>query len=470
MRMKTSHEQGTETEGRPRVRRRTRGLLLLLATLIAVVGLMAACGGDDDEAAPPPAEPAAPAEPAPAAEPPAEPPPPSEPAPPAPEPPPPEPAEPPPPEPAEPAPAEPTASAFEGQPDRDAASQEAIDAALADAEAAGGPTDPPTDKKIGYMHLSAQTEASLRVLDAIEQASELFGFEVVVCDPNFDPQQVAQCATSLVAQNVDLVIVEAADPGASGASLQEAAERGIPWIIVGAGQTPSEFVTAQYVPDERAQTKFLDEWMIAEIQKRVGESGNAEIAAFQASPVGEAVRARDEQRAEDLAANVYITEVFTHEIDLTNPVQDTIDTSTLILEQNPGIAALWNTCDFCVPPMAQAADTLGLSGDDRPIITGIYSTRETRQRIQEGTIDGVVESNFGAHGWVAMDQAIENWARGTEFYPDQTVYTEAYGIDMLVPWMMTQNNVGDNIDVINNQGEDFETYFRTKWNAEFGVG
>jgi hypothetical protein len=40
---------------------------------------------------------------------------------------------------------------------------------------------------------------------------------------------------------------------------------------------------------------------------------------------------------------------------------------------------------------------------------------------------------------------------------------------MLVPWIMTKDNVGDDFNVINNQGEDYRTYFLTKWNAEFGT-
>jgi ABC-type sugar transport system substrate-binding protein len=357
---------------------------------------------------------------------------------------------------------------FAGQPDRDAAAEEAREAALKDAEALGGRIDPPTGKKIAYIHLSAQAEASQRVHAGLEEIAELFGFELIVCDPNFDPQRVAQCATSLVAQNPDLVITEAADPGAAGAGLREAASRDIPWITTGAGQTPSEFVTAEYVPDEKSQTQFLDEWFFGTIQQRVGDE-EATIIAFQASPVGPAVRARDEQRKQDLAQFPNIREIVTHEIDLANAPQDVVNTTRTALEQNPGLDGIWQTCDFCVPLNAQAVDTAGLEGEDRPVIAGIYSGPETRKRIAEGSIDGVVENNFEVMGWVAMDQALEFWARNKEFHPDNSVFTEGYSIQMLVPWIMTKDNVGDDFNVINNQGEDYRTYFLTKWNAEFGT-
>lgn len=360
------------------------------------------------------------------------------------------------------------AAKFAGQPDREKAAEEAREAAMADAEKLGGKVDPPKGMKIAYIHLSAQAEASQRVLKGLQEITKLFGFELIVCDPNFDPQRVAQCATSLVAQRPDLVITEAANPGAAGAGLRAASERSIPWITTGAGQTPSRFVTAEYVPDERTQTEFLDEWFFETIKERVGDE-EATIAAFQASPVGPAVRARDVQRKQDLESYPNIKEIVTHEINLANAPQDVINTTKTTLEQNPGLDGIWQTCDFCVPLNAQSVDSLGLEGDERPVIAGIYSGPETRKRISEGSIDGVVENNFEVMGWVAMDQALEHWARDKEFHPDNSVFTEAYSIDMLVPWIMTKENVGADFKVIANQGEDYRTYFLTKWNAEFGT-
>jgi ABC-type sugar transport system substrate-binding protein len=354
-------------------------------------------------------------------------------------------------------------------PTRAAAAAQARAAAIKDAKKAGGRTKAPTGKTIAYMHLSSQTEASVRIYNGLQTIAKLFGFKLVSCDPNFDPAKVATCATSLVAQNPSIVIVEAADPGASGAGLRQAFGRKIPWIITGALQTPSRYVTAQYVPDERAQTKFLDNWFFKKIEARVGKSQPAEIGAWQAPPVGAGVRARDVQRKADLAGYPNIKETYTHDIDLPNAVQDTLNTTLNLVQQNPKIVGLWQTCDFCVGPMAQALDQLKLTGNKRPILTGIYSTRETRKAIQEGRVDGVVENNFDAMGWVAMDQALENWARGKRFWPNNSVFTKAYSLKILQPWMETKANVGTNFNVVKNNGEDFVTYFTTKWNREFGT-
>ena len=342
-------------------------------------------------------------------------------------------------------------------------------AAIKDAARAGGRVQAPRGKVIGYMHLSSQTEASVRMLNGLKTIAKLFGYKVNVCDPNFDARKVAQCATSLVAQNPDIVIVEAADPGASGAGLREAFNNKIPWIITGAQQTPSRFVTAQYVPDERELTRVLDTWFFDRITRRVGAGTAAEIGAWQAPPVGIGVRARDTQRKLDLRRYTNIKEVYTHDIDLSNAVQDTLQTTQQLVEQNPGIDGLWQTCDFCVGPMAQALDAKKLTGDKRPVLTGIYSTRETRQAIRESRVDGVVQNNFEAMGWVAMDQALQFWARGKKFYPNNGVFKKAYSIQILQPWIETKANVGSNNNIVKNNGEDYVTYFTTKWNKEFGT-
>jgi len=345
--------------------------------------------------------------------------------------------------------------------------EEAKKAAEADAEKAGGRVDPPTGKKIGFMYLSKSTEASVRQYEDLKTAADLFGFEIVTCDPNFDPAKTAQCATSLVAAKPDLIISAASPTSALGGGLKAAHDQGIPWIMTGAVQTPSEYYTAQYVPDERELSKTLNDWVFQQLQEK---NGNVEgtLVAFQAPTVGAGVIDRDKQRAEDLKAHPGLKQK-THDIDLADAVQDTIKTTKQFVQNTPDVVALWNTCDFCTPPMGQALDQLGKNGDDRPVTVGIYTTKQSREQIKAGKVSGAVENNFGAQSMVAIDQAVQHWARDTPFAKDASVFSEGYGIKILEPWIVTKDNVGDTATV-RNQGEDYETYFKTKWAAEFGVG
>ncbi len=340
-------------------------------------------------------------------------------------------------------------------------------AAIADAEKAGGKVDAPTGKTIGFMYLSKSTEASIRLHDGLKAAADLFGFKVVTCDPNFDPAKTAQCMTTLVSQSPDLILTSAAATSALGGGLKSAADRDIPVVMIGALQAPSPYYTAQYVPDEKRLSKALNEWMFGLVNERVGD-GPATIAAFQAPNVGQGVIDRDVQRKADLEAFPNIKQV-THDIDLGDAVQDTRSRTRSLVQQNSDLQALWQTCDFCAPPMAQALDQLGLQGDDRPFTGAFYTTKQSREMIKAGKLSGAVEVNYGVQSWVSLDQALQNWARETPFAETNAVFQDGYGIEMLEPWIVTQENVGDPA-VVRNQAEDYETYFRTKWNAEFGVG
>jgi ABC-type sugar transport system substrate-binding protein len=340
-------------------------------------------------------------------------------------------------------------------------------AALADAKKDGPRVAAPKNKTIAFMWLSKSTEASQRQYADLREAAGIFGFTVIDCDPDFDPAKTAQCATSLVARNPSLIIASAAPTAAAAAGMAAAKARGIPWIGVGASEAPSPLFTAQYVPNEQLETKLLDSWLFGLVKQRIGTSTGV-IGAFQAPAVGPGVIARDVQRRTDLAAFGNLSQK-THDIDLSNPVQDTADTTRTLVQQNSHLVALWNTCDLCVAPMAQALDTLGLHGNTRPLTAGFYTTRQSREMIKSGEVTGAVEVNFGAMTWVALDQALEHWARGTAFAPDSSVFDNGYGITLMQPWIVTQANVGDPA-VVRNQAEDYVTYFKTKWRAEFGVG
>ena len=160
----------------------------------------------------------------------------------------------------------------------------------------------------------------------------------------------------------------------------------------------------------------------------------------------------------------------TNDIDLPNAVQDTLSQTKTFVQQNSDLAALWQTCDFCAAPMVQGLSELGLQGEERPFSAAFYTTKQTREQIAKGELTGALENNFGAMAWVTLDQALQFWARNTPFAKDNEVFKTGYGIEILKPWIVTEENVGDDPSVIPNGGEDYVTYFETKWNKEFGVG
>jgi ABC-type sugar transport system substrate-binding protein len=339
-------------------------------------------------------------------------------------------------------------------------------AGVADAARDGGKVEAPTGKKIGILLLSGQSPANQRVVAAAEEISAMFGFEVIVCDPNFDPQKVAQCATSLVAQQPDAILSTSQSALALGASLTDAAEAGIPWFSLVAGVDPHPALIPYGITGREIGAVY-DAWLFDEIAKRKGADAPRKVLAMGAPALGLALLAQQEQLIEDAkAANVEIVEL--HDLDLPNIVQDTLAVAKRAVTQHPDLGGTWTVCDFCVPLIAQAFDTEGLTGDGRPVVGGNYTMPQTADLLRTGKVDGVVDVPFEASVHVAFDQLLQKWARNKDINADPAVFATGYGLKFMEPYMVTKDNIGDGAIPI--FGADYEDYFHAKWKEEFGVG
>ena len=111
-------------------------------------------------------------------------------------------------------------------------------AAAAGAKAAGSAVAAPTGKTIAVIELSATSSESVGVVAAANQIAKLFNYKVITCDPNFDPQKVIQCATSMVAQHPSIIISVSTNTGAMGSGYTQAIAAGIPWFDVVSAAVP----------------------------------------------------------------------------------------------------------------------------------------------------------------------------------------------------------------------------------------
>jgi ABC-type sugar transport system substrate-binding protein len=294
----------------------------------------------------------------------------------------------------------------------------------------------------------------------------MFGYEVIVCDPNFDPQKVAQCATSLVAQQPDAIMSTSQSALALGSSLTDAAEAGIPWFSLVAGVDPHPALIPYGITGREIGAVY-DAWLFGEIATRKGADAAHKVMAMGAPALGLALLAQQEQLVEDAkAAGVDV--VVLHDLDLPNIVQDTLSVAKQTVTQHPDLGGTWTVCDFCVPLIAQAFDTEGLTGDKRPVVGGNYTMPQTADLLRTGKVDGVVDVPFEASVYVAFDQLLQKWARDKAINVDPAVFTSGYGLKFMEPYMVTKDNIGTGpIPIF---GADYEDYFHAKWKEEFGVG
>lgn len=339
-------------------------------------------------------------------------------------------------------------------------------AGLADAARDGGAVAAPTGKKIGLILLSMQSPANYRIAETAKKLGAQFGFEVIICDPDFDAQRVAQCATSIVAQRPDAVLSDAHEPTTLGSALNDARDMGIPWFALVVNVSPSPALM-QYGITGREVGAVYDKWLLDEIARRKGEGKPLKVMALGAPALGAALLAQQEQLAEDIKARPGAELTVQHDLDLPNIVQDTLNITKQTLGQNPDLGGTWTVCDFCVPLIAQVYDSEGLTGEKRPVVGGNYTTPQSVDLIRQGKVDGVVDISFESSIYVVFDQLLQKWARDRAINNSPDVFSTAYSLKFMEPYMVTKENIGSGSD-IPIFGANYEDYFAAKWGAEFG--
>ena len=133
-------------------------------------------------------------------------------------------------------------------------------AETAGAKAAGAKVSAPTGKTIAVILLSGTSSESIGVVATAKQIGKMFGYKVITCDPNFDPQKVVQCATSMVAQHPAVVFSVSTNTGAMGSGFTQAVSQGIPWFDVVSAAVPAKGLF-NYGTDGFKLTKILDAYM-----------------------------------------------------------------------------------------------------------------------------------------------------------------------------------------------------------------
>jgi ABC-type sugar transport system substrate-binding protein len=328
---------------------------------------------------------------------------------------------------------------------------------------AGSRVAVPAGKTIGVIQLSGTSSQSIGVLASARQIAKMFGWKVFVCDPNFDPQKVPQCATSVLAQNPAVVFSVSTNTGTMGSAYRDAVAKRIPWISVVSGVVPAAGLY-DYGRDGFELTTIIDAFLFDEMRKTGADK--LKVFAIGAPTVGIASANEGKQLARDVKAAGDI-QLINHDLDLSNAVQDTLSTTEQTLQQNPDLAGMWTLCDFCLPLMAQVVQKI--QGKNRTtVVAGLYANPQAITGIRKGTIDGVSDYAWQSSVWVGMDQVLQNLARKTPIASTKEVYGK-YKLPFMRPYVLTRSNIGSYGAVIPVYGPDYQTYFTTKWRKEFGI-
>jgi ABC-type sugar transport system substrate-binding protein len=245
-----------------------------------------------------------------------------------------------------------------------------------------------------------------------------------------------------------------------GGTLQDASARGIPWINLGEGVTPHPAML-NYTADASQIQEVFDSWLVDRLKEKAGDSTPKLL--MMGAPQAALSAAEEGKRLEEDMTEAGVDVVVNHDLDLENLEQDTIDTIRQTLQQHPDLTAVWTICDFCVPIEAQAVRSV--PEEQRPLVTGNFSTENTVDLIRSGEVEGVVDVPWEQFGWIALDQAARHWATG-EPLPEENVVSD-YPIDLGEPYVLDAETAGSS-GPVPIYGPDFPAFFEAKWSEEYG--
>lgn len=129
-------------------------------------------------------------------------------------------------------PTTPDAPAENGAPGMEEA-QAIVEEAMAPVDEWRGPTESPPpleDVTIGVVNCAEFVEGCSRQSDGVDEAAEAIGWDVIRIDGELDPTVWSEAVGSLVAQNVDAIILNSIYAGVIGDAVESAVNAGVPVI------------------------------------------------------------------------------------------------------------------------------------------------------------------------------------------------------------------------------------------------
>lgn len=299
---------------------------------------------------------------------------------------------------------------------------------------------------IGVATITMQSPAVTSMINTINRAAEILGWNVEVLDANGDPSKMEADISGFVNKGVDAILDIAEAPAQAPLGMQAAREKGIPIFNIGGPLVdPDGYFAATYAPDDDGMSILLAEQML----KDLGSKGVA--LSLNASGIP-ALAIRRESLGRETAGSMTVK--VDHETDMTNPVEDTIKAVSNYLQANPDINVVWATQDFEFVSSIKTIASLGLQK------TSVYSYYPVADAFQvmrdwkEGDAPiAAVDSPITNVGWYAFDSLV-NRCVGMENWVTEMTLKE------LPLTLVTPENVPAD-DVL--PYEDFEQFFVERW-------
>jgi ribose transport system substrate-binding protein len=304
-------------------------------------------------------------------------------------------------------------------------------------------------KTIGVWQSQGDGDGEKQTLAAIQAAADAVGWKTVVTDSAGDPQAMASTMQSLITQKVDAILTVYVATGLIAPQLKAAADADIPVISVGYQGTPADNVTAEYAPDQGAQTSMLLE--------RMGEDlPDGGVVA----PLAVAGYYGIDQEIEVLnteAADYNFEPLERVDVPVTDIFGGTTSAAVDVLNGNPDLAALFTTLDIGVQ---SAVPALTQTKRDVPIY-GFGAIPGSLSFVRDGGVT-LVTSDGAKAGFIAIDSLLGYWIDGTPI-PETTPDEYAFNYTIVDK----SNAPADGTEVYPQ--DDFAKVFLDSWATKYGI-
>lgn len=313
---------------------------------------------------------------------------------------------------------------------------------------------------IGYVNYAKATLAAAREEAGAAEAAAKLGFEFVPCDAQGNPALMATCATNLVNQGVDVLMVNTLPQSALTDALDLAEKNKIPVVNVGGDPGQGDRYVGSYYPSEPDMGTALAEWTV----ENLGTSAAAPLIV-QSFPAPFATQRNDELKK--VIAGTPVSIAAQYDADAANLIPNTQSQVSALVNQHPDAKGVWIVFSGADLGASQALDTKfpGKSFPERPGIMTFYANLPTIDLIRQDKVQAAVENSLEWCAWVAMDQVAQWSARNATISPEPRP-DYGTGLDFWRPVVVDKTNLPAQGQLM-TPPVDYRAFFSAKWSAEF---
>ena len=236
---------------------------------------------------------------------------------------------------------------------------------------------------ICVVHNNADHPSITAIVQGMDKEAQIYNANVTYFDPAFDPQKQAAMIEDCIARQADVIVVNAVDPTAVIASIQKAAEAGIPVITQNADVAPEgkQYTETFFGSQSYDQGYAVGKMMVAKL------GNNAAKVIFLGGKPGQTDYVNRVQGAKDAWAEAGVS----YEVLADQPAEWSKDKALSVMQDlltryPTGIDAVYAVDD----PMAMGAlEAIKATGREKEIaVYGTNGNTDACQAIKNGDMAG----------------------------------------------------------------------------------